>query len=934
MDELSTKVKKLNFFQKFRLKNIRKNKNITFKQYLRLPDYIKMDETVKMHLIENNDLKFAEISQIPLTANVSYFKKEQIQKFELREQAKLINNGNIFWGEFSKEEQKNIVYEDIVNQKNYEKMKELKHYDEEEFLDYLREKDLAEKVLPEVLENISYSSKEKILQERPELLKEISEEEQIRFYTDPEHKKYFEYMSPGLQLKYITGEKDNAILEQASIEAKKLFVEQNKNNIQKLSKKEQYQLVGENKELFKYMTKYMQKMIQLANIEKLDLKHLTDIALYSGGMGAIGKLSSPKYMIHGVDGGEKILECDGYSEEKIRKFQKLNSNQIANLIKVDVNYILPYLTSSNDTFSKEEIQASQKRCENVFKELYGNEIFEKYKDSINLIYDMQINKPQIFSRGLGFKICFRDGNENEREQHLKQGEIPLEEFKLLFNEQILKRNTPETIFEYLQEKAQGRSATEMFKNIIQNAYGKKAGEILKSRPSLNVHSINSLEIFEPRILDEYGEAFVHDCISYNLNDFSAFLNVAKDQEKSADFSIYYSALSEIYGKNIETMQKAISEFHCVEELFENARNVDLTDKQYSNLISVICSRRNPNHITNLKELQNYNQIINKQVRKAKNSEELKSVICDQLLGIDYDYNDDYGKDLKFMTSLYDIQSEITRENIYTKNEQKMLQVVNFLAHEKDDTKIKEISEELIKINENGMQIPIDLQSAINKTIEHQTEILNESLTKTDELKRIAKETGNAKDGKVYIENNDGIDYYHLNGVDFSVLKTDIGRHSNEFSVSYEGQGGNGAICCRLTSNKLPESSTFNKNQLFFNIEPNMVIAVSNEDANTQHRPKRVKNRGNINKSISRILELNKNGNEVAINRRFQNHQYITNENHGGRVIPDAYGISSIQDLTEEEIEFCKKYKIPVFVKHEEAYIDKENIPKESQEERQ
>lgn len=212
MDELSTKVKKLNFFQKFRLKNIRKNKNITFKQYLRLPDYIKMDETVKMHLIENNDLKFAEISQIPLTANVSYFKKEQIQKFELREQAKLINNGNIFWGEFSKEEQKNIVYEDIVNQKNYEKMKELKHYDEEEFLDYLREKDLAEKVLPEVLENISYSSKEKILQERPELLKEISEEEQIRFYTDPEHKKYFEYMSPGLQLKYITGEKDNAIL--------------------------------------------------------------------------------------------------------------------------------------------------------------------------------------------------------------------------------------------------------------------------------------------------------------------------------------------------------------------------------------------------------------------------------------------------------------------------------------------------------------------------------------------------------------------------------------------------------------------------------------------------------------------------------------------------------------------------------------------------
>ena len=645
------------------------------------------------------------------------------------------------------------------------------------------------------------------------------------------------------------------------------------------------------------------------------------------------------YCIGNPNDREARHGLDDFCYEQIHAFQKLNEKQISSLIKIDVNYILPYITVWNDiekqafrnVFSKEERNNSQVKCENIFKELYGSEMLEKYRECINLIYDMQINKQDQLSERMDTAINTQTADKSIVKKFLENREIPLEEFKLLFNEQILNNNTPESIKKYLQEKAQGNEATEEFQNIIKNAYGKRAEGILKSRPNLNVHSINSLEVFDERILEQYGEAFVHDCISYNLWDFSAFLSVIKDQEKSEDFKSYYSALSEIYGENVETMQKAMREFHSVEELFKNSREVELTDKQYSNLISVICARKNPNKITTLSELQNYNKIVNQQLEEMiispdTQSKDLKAMICNQILGIDDRSYEDYGRDLEFISELYDIQSETTRENVYSKNEQDILKVIDFIAKEGNIEKMKEFAREAIRINENGIQIPIDLQSALSKTAEHQVEILNQSLTSLEEIRRIARETGNSKEGKAYIENYKGVECYHLNGIDYSFLATNTGSlFDNEFTQSYEGRAGNNAICCRLVSSRNKSKLTEDSGRhLYFNISPNMVIAADNKDAGTQHIAKRVKNRGNIRTKITEIPEkLDYYGNEVAINRRFQNHKNVTNENRGGRVIPDAYEIISEHTLTEEEIEFCQKYKVPVFVIHRDAYRKEE-----------
>lgn len=300
MNELSTKVKKLNFFQKYRLKSVRKNNNLTFKQYLKLPEYIKIDSKVIYNLINNNDLKFEEVQQIP--AGIFPIEKSKIEKYSTTEQAELIEKGYIGRKNFSDEEYYNIVCSEIDKQKDCKVLlNKMGDSDKDKFIKYLSENGLDDNII-EIFESLHEILKTRVLEEKPEIFEKISEKEQIKFYTqisDNKQKVYFKYMLPELQLKYITGEKNSDMLKYASMEAKKLFVEQNKNNVRMLTKEEQYQLVKEEKDIFQYMEPDMQQQYKMDNIEKLNSQELREFVLYSGKFGAIGNLDdSSRNLLH------------------------------------------------------------------------------------------------------------------------------------------------------------------------------------------------------------------------------------------------------------------------------------------------------------------------------------------------------------------------------------------------------------------------------------------------------------------------------------------------------------------------------------------------------------------------------------------------------------------------------------------------------------
>lgn len=118
------------------------------------------------------------------------------------------------------------------------------------------------------------------------------------------------------------------------------------------------------------------------------------------------------------------------------------------------------------------------------------------------------------------------------------------------------------------------------------------------------------------------------------------------------------------------------------------------------------------------------------------------------------------------------------------------------------------------------------------------------------------------------------------------------------------------------------------------VDDDMLITVSESDANTQHISKRVKNVANKNSSF-KVGEFAKDriyleDNEVAFYRKYRKHNKVNNENNGGRRLPDAYGIKNLEEIKEEEKQFCKKYGIPIIVLHEEKYKNKEEKEKKEE----
>lgn len=460
---------------------------------------------------------------------------------------------------------------------------------------------------------------------------------------------------------------------------------------------------------------------------------------------------------------------------------------------------------------------------------------------------------------------------------------------------------------------------------------------MQSRPELDAHNINSLEVFDNNILENYGESFVHDCISYNLMDFSEFLDITKNPQKQELFNIYYECLTEVYGKNIETMQKAISEYSYIEKLLENARNIELTDKQYTNLISIMCTNRNPHNIKTLVELQNYNEIANqelkKQIGECQTTDDLKELISHSFLGMHYRYKTQYGDSVEYLNVMYDLQKE--SEISYTNDENKMLEVLDFIYNEKNKVKLQEFANCLIQ--QDGIRNPIALQTAINKTKYEQTNILNKSLLRISKLEDVIESEKNEENPLAYKEEVDGVKIYHLNGIDYTILKhnpfIDIKEKEsiiNRF-MEYEGQQGTTNICCQVENSKFTNDLY---GLLFTKMDSNMIIGIGYGDIQTSHIPKLVRNSSmKSSEKVENISKMDKTTmySEASFHRRYKDHSKVNNQNSGGRILPDAFGINNISQLTNDIKQFCKKYNIPVYCFHEERYKE-ENKEQKSQKE--
>lgn len=982
MNELSTEVKKqkLNIFQKIRLAMFR-NKTFDIEKYGKAPDYIKKDNLVIDKFIHDPKyLNDETLLLIPSDKLEEFIENDTIslESFSKHKQIDFIMKKPELATHYLKDDLFDLV--DIaVNNEKSEFSGILTYSGGKEYLYHLKDNNMLSETLPEILKYMNENIIIEVLEQKIDLINSLNEEQQVAYIN--KHPETLKHINSQLQWNYTQENPDS--IKNASDEIQEKFILSDKNNLSKTSDEFQLKTICEHPNAYNYASDSIRYRVfkdvydplcikatrsllkkDIKNSRYLDLKGLNVVHidsykpmldlfkdinmedsetikrlfLYSKLMSAKGKLLSSNETLHGSKGEPAPIGIDDYTPEQISIIHSLNTNQIKDLIEIDSNYVLPYLAGPNlvtelKAMSQNEIESSKERCKKLFISIFGDDKLKELESCIDIVYSKQLNEQdEIYDKTPKGEVDYK---KVEFSKIQSSENIPLDHFKLLFNKNIISSNSSEKIKEYFEKLQSGEDTNQLFRQLMENAYGKECKEILESRPGLNVHTINSLETFDKGILDNFEIGFVHDLLSYNIREFSGFLSVIKNESRLENFKTYYEVLSNIMGTNVETMQRAISEFIYNEDLLKDVSNIDLTDKQYQNLISVLCSRENEYNINNIEDLSNYNEIANKKSKKELSKsynkyllnrgklsnayaiEPIKKCICEETLGLDWrrDYlNRNYGDSYKYIMSLYDLQSEISKEERYAENELEILNVMNFLDKENDPEKLMELANSLF--SQENIRNPIELYSTIDKIKEHQLEIFNESLLTVDKMEELCKVEEEKEKPLIKKSMIEEVPVYELKGVPFNILLHSTGGLTLQEFLDYDGQLGNNAICSRNISDRvIGEGRTLGSFGFTYIEEDGGIISNSGSDANTNHISKLVRGTGRIDSKINK--EINSAGGETAFYRRYRNHKNVTNENHGGKRLPDVFVAWDVVD--KKTLEFLRKNKIPIVRIDVEAY---------------
>ena len=989
--------KKLNIFQRIRM-SLFKRQQFTMEKYIKAPDYIKEDDEVIDIIIRRNYLNGENLLQIPEKKLMERLMNNEIDIdiLSLEKQIEFIEKNPQLAEQFGVR-QANELIDAMIQLKKKDLISLLGYFQQTKYLKYLKENGTLN-IIPDIIKYLSKGIRQQLVNQNSSLFGFLEEEQQHEYLE--QNKSFLKNIDADMQLKYIQGNPE--YIEYASDEALDKFILQDRDNLKKTRREFQIKTIAEHPNALEYASDEVKENIYnkpqntseaeiifnllksdirnskylditnpqyyssvFENIQNQDINTIKNMFLYSKILGAKGTLLNSNNVLHGTN-SENVNGIDYYENFQIDIIKSLNAEQISELIKVDSNYILPYLTGTDYyhvVLNDKEKENSRARCKEVFINLFGEDKYASISQSIDIIYDMQDKKNESLKDSSKLNYATGSGKNEAFNKLRKVEDVPMDQFRIIFNKEIIENNTPEEIQAYLEKYRNGQPNSEEFKKLLENAYGSHVRKILDARPDFDVHSINSLEVFDKRIIDNFGEPFVNDLISYNIRDFSGFLDVVKDENRLSNFKTYYNVISKIMGKNVETMQRAISEFCYFEELLESANNVELTDKQYSNLISVLCSTNNRYNINTLQKLQNYEEIAYKMDKEEllkiedtirnmemyKDIEPLKKFISERFLGIDYYIGQmmkmqtpqyrgrNYGDNFQYLTDLFDITTERTRKSVYDEAELKVLETMEFIkkTFSGSDVMLEQLFELANKLMEQqGIRNPIAVYSAIDKMKEHQIEILNESFLTVEKMEEACKqEEGKENPLITKTVREDGITEYSLEGLDFAFLSHDPYGMPLKDILKYDGQLGNSALCTRMRTSRSTKNISISGQYAlgYTHVETNGLIAYSSADAGTNHANKLIRGTA-LRRKLKNRIDSN-GGNEVAFYRRTRDHDLRLNDsnNFGGKRIPDiliAYQRNI--SLNQEELEIMKKYNIPIVYINSSIYRE-EALPKEKNE---
>ncbi len=672
------------------------------------------------------------------------------------------------------------------------------------------------------------------------------------------------------------------------------------------------------------------KDLKNINMSNISISEIIKSPIYNA-KGSMLKIES--------EGGEydMLFGINQYTKSQYDFFQKMSDIQIARLCMFDVNYILPIAN-----VNKDNILNAKSRIKNIFKLMYGEDIQKKYSDLIDDIFD------------------------NYHFDCLDNPNCILDSLKIVFNKDIIKNNSLEVVNKYVIDNISNVPNKELFNTIIKNAYGNVASEILKFRVNLNEHNINSLEIFNPLIVSKFGIGFIHDLISYNISNMSYFLSLTKDSKKLSNLFDLYELESNIYGKNISTFQRTLNDFDKMEELLNDIGNKELNEFELDSIFSLIVDR-NYGGITRKEQLINYEDIVRdklfSEIINIGDIDYIKEKICNAIFGISYNYVNNKERNDETAYSCLNLynSSDAYNNDLLSMNEKIMLDFLDILIQEDDKKCVIELINNLFY--EKNVLGSRDFVSAFYKIKNNQEQLLNDNLISISKLES-ELESKNHKVIKIY---KNEVPIYILNGVEFGMLRHNIGNTNNKYignkinddnsleNISkFEEQFGSSTISMWYTSNNnkyngkddnLECTLGFGYSKIPSNSIVGMDVGNGKSDISTDHASKLTTSftkNGSIN--FDNIHNSSKRE-EVSMYRRLKNQELITNENLGGRFDFDYFCgniyVSNLEKLEELDLNGngfdiyaeAKKRHIPIILINEYAYMNNRDYSKESEKEK-
>ena len=902
---------KLNILQRIRLK-IFKLRNFNIDRYEKSPSYIKNDEKVLREFIDykikNNNGK--ELINLFKTKSELFGDEEKSFVVDYA-----IESNEYELISYLKDNDRKAFIEKVLHMKKYEIISMLSQSEQEEIFLEKTKGTFSSKKYPEekisqyldietikklindknfVMSDFKYCSsnvQQKLMEENTDYIK-LASDEALLEYSD-KHPECIIYASDITQLEFATKKRENLRFIKDDLQIK--IIKKNPKAIAcaSIATKEKIfrngtsnngefakKLVITDTKNSKFIKEYGEFSVKIIPNILQDVKEL-DI-----------KKTKELFLKYGLLSEDRIFDKD---------LSNLTVEQLSEIVRTDSNYA-------------KYINDNEKRKE-VFKNLFGDEkleYFEKYIDDFS-------------------------------EKRLEDKRI-----RLLFNEKILNSNSIEVITSYcdkLLEHNDTEEIREEFITIINNSYGENATKILEKREELtNIDNIDSLEIFDDRITNNFSEEFINDLLSYKIHDFSTFLNIIKNDDDLSLFKEYYSILSKIMGENVEVMQKAISEFYYYEELLENINNIELNEEQQKKLVSCLCSKMNKFDINTLEELDNFDEIANiemkkeiEEIRNLEDTEKIKDVICKNIFGMKYkSQGSEYGDSITQLVSLYDIDEEL-KSKLFDDTEKEILECINDISNIENLKDLIKLSEELME--KQNIRNPIALFSAIEKVKENQIEILNNQLLtreKLDEMCTMEKDK-NPEERKIYKEVIDGVEIYHMEGAEGNILfhsmnacqgQTTGVEQSLQFYMEKEGGDGKSTVSTRIRNistiaQNVEDNDKDTRYLLFSKIEGEDLLGAANQDARASHGARLVKSTASIGGRVKDIVGYKRMlGNEVTFYRRNRNHKKREQNNLDGRIKPDFVCQIKLTDGRTQgnySLEECKKYGIPVLVINEAKY---------------